>query len=58
MPGFDLRNLCIAGLLTFTFHAQPASAAGADDPWPGLVQDIFDNRPMNDGAGVIAIEMP
>ena len=28
------------------------------DPWPGLVQDIFNNRPMNDGSDVIAIEMP
>src|ERR1700686_362865 len=29
-----------------------------DYPGPGLVQDIFNNRPMNDGAEVIAIEMP
>jgi sulfur-oxidizing protein SoxY len=28
------------------------------DPWPGLGQDIFNNRPMNDGSDVIAIEMP
>jgi sulfur-oxidizing protein SoxY len=28
------------------------------DPWPGLVQDIFNNRAMTDGSGVIAIEMP
>ncbi|MGO9358010.1 MAG: quinoprotein dehydrogenase-associated SoxYZ-like carrier, partial [Xanthobacteraceae bacterium] len=26
--------------------------------WPGLVQDIFSNRPMNDGAGLIGLEMP
>ena len=32
--------------------------ADANDPWPGLVQDIFNNREMNDGADVIAIEMP
>jgi sulfur-oxidizing protein SoxY len=57
------RCLCTAGLL---FTAQlavcfgPASGAtpDVDNPWPGLVQDIFDNRPMNDGTGVIAIEMP
>ena len=29
-----------------------------NDPWPGLVQDIFNNRPMNDGSDVIGIEMP
>nr|WP_249165597.1 quinoprotein dehydrogenase-associated SoxYZ-like carrier [Bradyrhizobium sp. AUGA SZCCT0431] len=36
----------------------PAATPEANDPWPGLVQDIFNNRPMNDGAEVIAIEMP
>lgn len=39
-------------------HIAPAKAAEAYDPWPGLVQDIFNNRPMNDGADVLAIEMP
>ncbi|CAN7678598.1 quinoprotein dehydrogenase-associated SoxYZ-like carrier [Bradyrhizobium sp. LjRoot220] len=34
------------------------AAPEAHDPWPGLVQDIFNNRPMNDGADVIGIEMP
>ncbi len=36
----------------------PAKAAESYDPWPGLVQDIFNNRPMQDGADVIGIEMP
>ena len=58
MPGFRFRLLFIAGLLSATFGAQLAAAAGADDPWPGLVQDIFNNRTMNDGNDVIAIEMP
>ncbi len=35
-----------------------SAKAEAYDPWPGLVQDIFNNRPMNDGSNVIAIEMP
>jgi sulfur-oxidizing protein SoxY len=36
------------------------SAAGPEpyDPWPGLVQDIFDSRPMEDGSNLIALEMP
>jgi len=40
--------------------ATPALAAAPEpnDPWPGLVQDIFSNRPMNDGSDVIGIEMP
>src|SRR3954465_3595541 len=48
-----------AGLLiAMHFGAAPAAAAESYDPWPGLAQDIFNNRSMNDGAGVIAIEMP
>src|SRR3954469_7360245 len=48
-----------AGLLVaMHFGVAPAAAAESYDPWPGLAQDIFNNRMMNDGAGVIAIEMP
>jgi hypothetical protein len=36
----------------------PLTLAATPDPWPGLVQDIFNNRPMNDGSDVIGIEMP
>src|SRR3954463_11124948 len=61
MLGDYSRLLCIAGVLTaLQFGACLAPAATPDpyDPWPGLVRDIFNNRAMNDGAGVIAIEMP
>src|ERR1700709_2706911 len=60
MIGRHFRVLCIAGLMTAVCGANIASAATPDayDPWPGLVQDIFNNRPMNDGADVIGIEMP
>ncbi len=60
MTGFHFRLLCIAGLLSAVLGAPLAPAATSDpyDPWPGLVQDIFNNRPMNDGSDVIAIEMP
>jgi sulfur-oxidizing protein SoxY len=48
-----------AGLLiAMHFGVAPAASAEPHDPWPGLAQDIFNNRAMNDGAGVIAIEMP
>src|SRR6267378_2100111 len=59
--GHHSRALCIAGLLAamqFGAHLAPAAAPEPYDPWPGLVQDIFNNRPINDDAGVIAIEMP
>src|SRR3978361_2250387 len=60
MPRAVLRMLCIAGLLSAAFGARVAPAATPDsyDPWPGLVQDLFNSRPMNDGNDVIAIEMP
>src|SRR6266403_5739989 len=60
MSGRRFRLLCIAGLLSAATGARLASAATPDayDPWPGLVQDIFNNRPMNDGGDVIGIEMP
>src|SRR5437762_14076837 len=56
MPESLFRLFVVAGLLLF--GAPLALAAEANTPWPGLVQDIFNNRPMNDGADVIAIEMP
>src|SRR4249920_2631206 len=60
MLGPRCRLLFAASLLGATLGAGLASAATpeANDPWPGLVQDIFNNRPMNDGSDVIAIEMP
>jgi sulfur-oxidizing protein SoxY len=60
MRGRRFHLLCIAGLLGVMLGARvaPAATPEAYDPWPGLVQDIFNNRPMNDGADVIAIEMP
>jgi sulfur-oxidizing protein SoxY len=55
-----LRLLCSLALLgaALGMPVAPSIAAEPYDPWPGLVQDIFNNRPMNDGSNVIAIEMP
>src|SRR4051794_20262296 len=60
MPGSRIRRFCQAALIAAVSIAclhGPAEAA-AYDPWPGLLQDIFDNRPMSDGSDVLAIEMP
>jgi len=59
MPAYIFRLLCLA-LVSVTLGSRSAPAATPDayDPWPGLVQDIFNNRPMNDGTEVIGIEMP
>jgi sulfur-oxidizing protein SoxY len=56
MPGYLLRLLGVTALLLL--GTPPMLAAEANDPWPGLVQDIFNNRPMSDGSDVIGIEMP
>ena len=56
MSGFV--SACSPSLACCCSDAPLAFAADANDPWPGLVQDIFNNRPMNDGSDVIAIEMP
>jgi sulfur-oxidizing protein SoxY len=55
-----LRLFCAVGLLgaALGMRASPLQAAEPYDPWPGLIQDIFNNRPMNDGGDVIGIEMP
>ena len=45
-------------LLAAALHGRALAASEPYDPWPGLVQDIFDGRAMRDGAGVVAVEMP
>jgi sulfur-oxidizing protein SoxY len=57
---FRLRLLCLLalGAVALVMRASPLDAAEPNDPWPGLVQDIFNNRPINDGSDIIAIEMP
>lgn len=61
MMACHFRLLLVAGLLTvmpFGGSATQAATPDSYDPWPGLVQDIFSNRPIEEGAGVVAIEMP
>jgi sulfur-oxidizing protein SoxY len=60
MPRHRIHLLCLAGLVSIALGAPiaPVASTEAYDPWPGLVQDIFNNRPMNDGSDVIGIEMP
>lgn len=38
--------------------AQFAKAAETIDPWPELVRDIFNGRPIGDGSRLISIDMP
>ena len=60
MTARRLRLLYALALLgaALALDIAPSTATEPYDPWPGLVQDIFKNRPMTDGSDVIAIEMP
>jgi sulfur-oxidizing protein SoxY len=45
---------CVIAALVLGLSPAPA----ADDPWPGLADDIFKGRPIADGTGLLAVEMP
>ena len=45
-------------LLAVALRGAFAEPALQKDPWPGLANDIFAGRPLADGAGLLAIEMP
>jgi sulfur-oxidizing protein SoxY len=60
MIGASLRAVFVIGAVAAISLAgicQP-SAAEADHPWPDLARDVFNDRPLADGSGLIAIEMP
>ncbi|WP_181701903.1 quinoprotein dehydrogenase-associated SoxYZ-like carrier [Chthonobacter albigriseus] len=60
-----LLGVCGAGLLCGVAAVLPASAAGtkavpaeSETSWPDLAATVFENRPIRDGAGLIALEAP
>jgi sulfur-oxidizing protein SoxY len=60
MLAHQFRVLAITGLVSGAIGAWPLPGLSAEayDPWPGLVQDVFNNKAMNDGSDVLTIEMP
>ena len=50
--------LIAAGLLIGLGGIANAQKAPQADPWPELVANVFDDRPIADGAGVIALDAP
>ena len=57
---FGTRLVWMAALVALLGCGAPPPVLAAEpvDPWPELARDIFNGRPLADGAGVIAIEMP
>jgi sulfur-oxidizing protein SoxY len=47
-----------AGVALHLGAALPAFAATPEDAWPALAEDVFKGRPLVDGTGLLAIEMP
>ena len=54
-----MRSALIAvGLLLSLSGVANAQAAPKDDPWPFILTNVFDDRPIADGAGIIALDAP
>jgi sulfur-oxidizing protein SoxY len=57
-----LRTMLGAGIaitmLDFAVRGAIAQPSAQQDPWPGLANEIFKGRPLVDGTGLLAIEMP
>jgi sulfur-oxidizing protein SoxY len=45
-------------MLDFAVRGAIAEPPAPQDPWPGLASEIFKGRPLADGTGLLAIEMP
>lgn len=61
MPATNLRLSGLVSGLAVTLVAGLLVApalADARDPWPDLARDVFEDRPLADGGGFLAVEMP
>jgi sulfur-oxidizing protein SoxY len=50
--------LLFAGLLPLTLIAWRRASADDGDPWPDIKTSLFADRPIQDGAGILALEAP
>jgi sulfur-oxidizing protein SoxY len=50
------RLACAAGLALMLCSG--VATAAEPDPWPDLASQLFKDRPLADGTGIVAIEMP
>ena len=50
--------LALAMICLLALAALPAAAADSDDPWPDIRAYLFEDRDIQDGAGVIRLDAP
>ena len=58
MIRYGLVWIFAAGVAMHLGATLPAFAATPEDAWPALAEDVFKGRPLADGTGIVAIEMP
>jgi sulfur-oxidizing protein SoxY len=59
MNRMRLRTICmIAFAAGLALCAARSASADNDDPWPDLARNVFDGRPLADGNGLVAVDMP
>ena len=62
MIGKATRLFCIAGvtatMLGFEMVVGLAAGQGTNDPWPSLAREVFKNRALSNGTGLIRLTMP
>lgn len=53
-----LRRLALAAAIVGSCGTTAQAAMQADDPWPALAQQIFEEKPLQGGDGVLALDAP
>jgi sulfur-oxidizing protein SoxY len=52
------KAIWILALLVWAFGSASEPARATEDPWPGIANDVFKGRPIEDGTGLVALDMP
>jgi sulfur-oxidizing protein SoxY len=58
MRHLDRRHMLAISGAGLAALAMPLAAEEAYDPWPGLVSDLFDGRPMQPTDSIVSLEAP
>jgi len=54
-----ILGMAVAGLIALgAAGTQLAAEEAADDPWPGLVRDAFNGHVIEDGSGILTLDLP